>query len=73
VVCCAACCGAVAAVAVFGSVVLGSVVVVVPEVPGFAWLDGFVASSAQDAASCDLGCPLLAEFAVCVVVASGFA
>lgn len=71
--CCSACCTAVAAVAVFRSVVFGSVVVLVPEIPWFVWAYGFAASSAVDLAGRYLWCPLLPQLPMLMVVASCFA
>lgn len=55
--CFASCCCPVAAVPVFGSVVLASIVVVVPEVPWVGRVDGFTTAWADDGAFANLGRP----------------
>lgn len=62
--------GGAVAVGVFGSCVLGSVVVVVSEVPCLGGVDWFFASCAFGVAGGDDGCPLFADGAVLVSVAS---
>ena len=53
-----------------GASVLGAVIVVVPKVPCFALLDGFLAAPALDCAGRYDWCPLFAELVVLAVVAS---
>jgi hypothetical protein len=66
-------CWAAVASDVFGSAVDVAVVVVVAEVPGLAWCDGFVASPADAVSSGDCGFECVAELFVCFVVAAGLA
>lgn len=65
--CGASCCGSVA-VDVFGSAVLGSVVVIVAEVPRFAGADGSLAAPTSDLSCGYARCPCGSELIVLSVV-----